>query len=422
MRLLSRASLHRNRFDFNRSVWWLVLLLIGCSSGSSADAQGIRIQVSKTGIAGGESLEISALGGNGRFDFVFIPGETVRGVFGELRQTQPNRATYTAAAYTNPYRVTLRAMQTDNRNRFADLEIAVNPAPDSPGGILTHGSETSLGEVDLRSGAVRSLGNFGKNATERNGTYFYVGSGQSDPGPVIFKRDAQAGQRPWLERSALEFATEPLQPRISPGGQVVSFEQLTTNPLNGESGYFVFVYPSSERPRLAEDVVRILPDFQRAAWLPVSPDAPGGRLVLMAYGDRPEGIYVTDGQLRNPTRLAWDNGRFGTPQQAEPSPDGRRLAVVTSTGDLFVADLQGTSLSNVRRVRTAGNGMAASRPVWSPDGQWLAYFFDVEKSTREVVVSRADRESPPLKVLTRSGDLLLPFFGFARFQLSWRAR
>lgn len=64
-----------------------------------------------------------------------------------------------------------------------------------------------------------------------------------------------------------------------------------------------------------------------------------------------------------------DFPRAGRPSALEASPDGRRLAVGTAFGDVYVADTDNGTLSLVVSV---GDG-SIDGLAWSPDSQWLAW-------------------------------------------------
>ncbi|MCS7055613.1 MAG: hypothetical protein NZM18_05490 [Thermoflexales bacterium] len=288
------------------------------------------------------------------------------------------------------------------------------PGEDAPllRGILTLSSREGVRDVDLSTGGVRPVSDFGLNATERNGLYIYVGEGGADrAGYALWRQDAQ-GRRPWLD---VQGVAVPHQPRISLDGRYIAFDDLAYHPTTGAYGQYVLVYENQEPARYA-DAVRVIPGFKSPAWLPPTPDAPAGRLVLIGY-EQP-GIYLTDADLRSLTLLPWNESAYGEPYQAEPSPDGARLAVVTVSGSLYVADLDASqaSLGKPRRVRSGTPSAQVLDPVWSPDGRWIAHLWGLEPR-RDVVVSSALREAPPVALRTADGETLR---GYAESQMSWR--
>lgn len=280
------------------------------------------------------------------------------------------------------------------------------------GGVLTLSSREWIKDVDLSTGAVRLVSDFGLNATEHDGLYIYVGEGSADtPGYALWRQDAQ-GRRPWLD---VQGVAVPHQLRISADGRYVAFDDLAYHPTTGAYGQYVLVYKNQEPARYA-DVERVIPAFKSPAWLPPTPDAPAGRLILIGY-EQP-GIYVTDADLGSPALLPWNESVYGEPYQAEPSPDGTKLAVVTVRGSLYVADLDAArrSLGKPTRVRTGNTGAQVLDAVWSPDGRWIAHLWGLAQ-LRDVVVSSALREVPPIPLRTADGE---PLRGYAESQMSWR--
>lgn len=72
---------------------------------------------------------------------------------------------------------------------------------------------------------------------------------------------------------------------------------------------------------------------------------------------------------------------------AAPGPTGKRV-VVEARGDLFNVPVG----EGVTRHLTPTSGVAERSPAWSPDGQWLAYFSDLN-GEYDLYLRRADGES-----------------------------
>lgn len=279
-------------------------------------------------------------------------------------------------------------------------------------GVLTLSSREGVRDVDLRTGLARQVSDFGLNATEHHGLYVFVGDGSADnPGYALWRQDAQ-GRRLWLD---VRGGSAPHQPRISPDDRYIAFDGLTYHPTTGAYGQYVLVYENKE-PADYGDAVRVLAGYKAPAWLPADAEAPFGRLVLI--GTEQPGIYVADGLFDAPQALPWNEGAYGEPYQAEPSPDGRRLAIVTVRGNLYVADLDPArrSLGKPQRIQTASAAAQVIDPVWSPDGRWIAHLWGLAP-TRDVVVSNALREAPPIPLHTADGATLR---GSVESQMSWR--
>ncbi|MCX7877474.1 MAG: hypothetical protein N2510_02410 [Ignavibacteria bacterium] len=243
-----------------------------------------------------------------------------------------------------------------------------------PQGIFILGSSLYLKEVDIITGSETPLHNYGTDPTYRNGLYIFWRDGVNNS-YGLWKKDAQ-GTRHWLDIPVgIGSNPDPAPPRISHTGDYVSYDALCYHPITNVYGQYVLVYETSN-PGNVNDVVRVLHNYRKAAWLPPGSGAPHGRLILMGYSDNGYNkIYVTDGQLLNPVEISWDTLSYDFPLQAEPSPDGTKLAVVTRNGDLYTAtlNLNNFTVSNVTKVRTGNVTDKARNPVWSPDGKWIAH-------------------------------------------------
>jgi len=76
------------------------------------------------------------------------------------------------------------------------------------------------------------------------------------------------------------------------------------------------------------------------------------------------------GQTTAPITPARDNARFWESHIPSWSPDGRRIAVVSVTGDLLLVDCENWEVSTLARglVQVDPAARVVSRPVWSPNG------------------------------------------------------
>jgi tricorn protease len=79
------------------------------------------------------------------------------------------------------------------------------------------------------------------------------------------------------------------------------------------------------------------------------------------------------------------------------SPTGKRI-VLEARGDIWTLPVKNGSPRNL----TATSGVADRNPIWSPDGQWIAYLSD-ESGEYEVYVTQSDGRGET-KQLTSDGD------------------
>ncbi len=97
------------------------------------------------------------------------------------------------------------------------------------------------------------------------------------------------------------------------------------------------------------------------------------------------------------------------------SPNGRRLALVRPTffgpvGRMYTVSTVG------RDLRRVGRSKNTSRPVWSPDGRWLAYYgFDLGIHVKRVGSPAQAKEVAPTQVSGESGSVV-------SFDPAWRPR
>ena len=97
------------------------------------------------------------------------------------------------------------------------------------------------------------------------------------------------------------------------------------------------------------------------------------------------------------------------------SPNGRRLALVrplptAAFGRLYTAAASG------RDLRRVGRSKNVSRPVWSPDGRWIAYYgFDLGVHVKRVGSHAQAHEIAPTQISGESGSVV-------SFDPAWRPR
>jgi hypothetical protein len=119
-----------------------------------------------------------------------------------------------------------------------------------------------------------------------------------------------------------------------------------------------------------------------AEQLTFSPD--GTRLAYRSTGSVPS-IVVTNADGSNPVVVA-SGASLGTGEPLAWSPDSRRIAftdviVADTIGTIDIVDADGSHRTQVIQGPAAVD-LDRYRPAWSPDGQWISFFFDREGRLR----------------------------------------
>jgi Tol biopolymer transport system component len=129
------------------------------------------------------------------------------------------------------------------------------------------------------------------------------------------------------------------------------------------------------------------------------PCASGRDLYALAEGDNGDGYVIVGAHGRNPRFNVTGGGTDAAPSM---SPDGRHVALVRSH-EPGAYESAGPESQEIYVVDTAGygaHGITTGRydddPVWSPDGQWIAY-------THEVIDPKTDRSSTELRIVRPDG-------------------
>jgi hypothetical protein len=400
-------------------------LFAACAGSVATGGTGFELRAEQMSVDGGGSVLLFATlnGQAAAAEFALnLDFTRVETAAGKIEGVNASTGRYTAPRSSSNFVVRVYARLLAQKNQVQTLDLAVRPTA-GLGGKLVYTAGATIFEVDLITGVSQKLNPTGQDAWFAFGRYWYAdigtrGGASQDPGPSLFRLDGQ-GIQEHLHYPATSFALDLFQPRVNPTGDLITFDMLGTDPKTGDSGHFVHIYASTG-PVEAGDVLRSYAGFERAAWLPVTPTAIAGRLVLMTFADavKPAGIHITDDKLANPSYLTWDDNQFGVPKQAEPSPDGKQMAVVTDRGSLYLANFDGHKLSEVRLLVETKNSLKAGHPTWSPDGQWLAYYYGATRQ-QEVFIQNA-RGSPPMQILTDiGGGVKAALSGLAFYQLSW---
>ncbi len=127
---------------------------------------------------------------------------------------------------------------------------------------------------------------------------------------------------------------------------------------------------------------------------------PDGQAILFVgpAGDK-HAIWAATRQ--NPKEYWWQNQSFtltklletdDLPSRLRLSADGKHLAYVLGRGDLWVAELNSTTLTKNRRLLPGWNEPDFD---WSPDGKWIVYAEYDNDFNRDVFLLAADGSSKP---------------------------
>ncbi|MYK69578.1 MAG: amidohydrolase, partial [Gammaproteobacteria bacterium] len=210
-----------------------------------------------------------------------------------------------------------------------------------------------------------------------------------------------------------------MRPTPSPDGRWVVFGTRHDD----HTGLLIRDLETSEERWLAYPVQH--DDQESRATLDVLPGmsfTPDSRYLVVSYGGRMWKLPVEGGaaeeipfrvqmELTLGPRVDFDYPIEDTPtftgrqiRDAAPSPDGERLAF-TALDRLWVSDADG---SNARRITEADR--SEHFPVWSPDGEWVAYStWDGEVG--HMYKSRADGGGSPERLTSEPAAYFSPAWG-----------
>ncbi|MGB7343209.1 MAG: hypothetical protein WBD20_03290 [Pirellulaceae bacterium] len=165
--------------------------------------------------------------------------------------------------------------------------------------------------------------------------------------------------------------------RLSPDGQRVAM----TGTFSGDAGSFHVQLFSIDGEWLGTSTEQRVRDVS-VDWLP------DNRLIY-ASG---QSVYIAPpDSAAGEAWLTFDEAE-GEPSHLAVSPDGKQLAftlvsdtsLVSTFGDIWVADLESGAL---RRLAYAPDVARLNHPIWSPDGKWIGFLWDVPTNATSTLAS-----------------------------------
>jgi serine/threonine-protein kinase len=337
-------------------------------------------------------------------------------------------------------RISVRSLDGLQVRTLAGTEGSFDPVFSPDGQEIAYFAQGSLQKISFQGGAPTRLAETGDPR----------GLAWADAGFLVFNRDVSAGlfKVPAAGGNAERLTTPDAAtgershrwPVVLPGSRRAIFlaqrfgqayDEATLEMLDIQSGARTVLHRGGSYPRLgpggellfvrdrglwgvrlAADALRVIGEPQRlidevayAVWS-------GGAQFDVAR----EGTLVYSlGASDEAVRMAWaapgrseqqllvaEPGFYYTPRL---SPDGRRVAYHVYTGgrsDLWIVE---TTTGNRRRLTFGGRD---TEPVWSPDGQWLAYSAMTERSVPNLFRIRVDGAGTPEALTTSVNQQLAP--------------
>ena len=215
-------------------------------------------------------------------------------------------------------------------------------------------SRLGVVEIDLAEGTLRRLSDGKYPWRHSSGDVIYAQSCGSRVSRIV--RADETGLPVQITPCSSEIENPGASPtdfefsRLSPDGTKVAVEARAY--VDFENEYQTLVFDTADQTLLASFDDMVAPE-----WLP------DGRLLLASVN---EGLYITDQNLENLTRL--DGGRLlGFANNPAVDPSGERVAFEFNQG-IWLINVDGSD------PRELIYGSAQLRyPAWSPDGSTIAY-------------------------------------------------
>ena len=350
----------------------------------------------------------------------------------ELVISPDGRSVVFRAIDVGGYHLYLRNLDDVTAKRIAGTQNAgfgVFFSPDSKSIAFHTGVE--LRKVSLTGGPPTTIC---KTVGYRGGSWgaddIIVFAGESDAGRGLFRVPAGGGEPEVLTIADSQKGEGVYRtPEILPGGQAVLFEIFGTGNskvalLSLKTGEQRVLLEGARQPHYTPTghlvysaastttLMAVAFDLDRleivGSPVPLPEQVRGDTLNMMDYALSSQGtlVYVPAGG--NEYSLVWvdregreqrvteKNGEYLTPRV---SPDGKQIALARREdegGDnqVWIYDLRSESF----RLFTF-EGTANSRPIWSPDGQWITFTSDRDGS-RQVYNKRADGTGQAERLIT----------------------
>jgi C-terminal processing protease CtpA/Prc/Tol biopolymer transport system component len=218
----------------------------------------------------------------------------------------------------------------------------------------------------------------------------------TDGRTIAFERDfgiwtldtssGQARQVPVVRRGA---ATTPAPERVR---QTAQFSDLTLSP-DGRKVAFIArgeIFAASAKDGGDATRVTTTPELEsQPVWAPDS-----RRLAYVSARNTGQQIYLYDFTANAETALT-----SGTATDLSPvfSPDGKLLAYLRNRRELHVLEIA-TKTDRVLATDTFADAINSPKPVWSPDGSWIAAFAIGSKGFTNVELVPLNGGGPPRPV------------------------
>jgi putative CocE/NonD family hydrolase len=297
------------------------------------------------------------------------------------------------------------------QSRLWETQIWRYPAGGGPGAQVTGGEMTRDGALDP--------------APSPDGRHLYYTVSASTKGPWdntwdLRRRDLGNG----LDELVLKSAGGAIRPVLSRDGRHLAYgtrgdgetELRLRNLRTGEDRLLARPIQAAPQPSGDSPITPrgLLPAYDFSA---------DGRAIFIGYGGKIHRVDLESGQslqvpfharvnlavgpsLRRAQKGPTGPVRARVIQAPQESPDGRRLAF-SALGRVYVMPL----VRGATPKRLTGGDRTEFEPVWSPDGEWIAYVSWSDAEGGHVWKSRSDGSGVPQRLTRHAASYRSPVFG-----------